>query len=63
MLSLAGTFSAHSTRSVSSSAAAGAGIALSDIIEAADWSRESTFKRFYHKPTHNNNFAHAVINS
>ena len=52
VLSLAGidtiTSSAHSTRTASSSAADRAGVALSDIMEAADWSRESTVKRFHH---------------
>ena len=46
VLSLAGTddvFTAYSTRGASASAAARAGVALSDIMEAADWSRESTF--------------------
>ena len=45
MLSLAGidgVFTAQSTRGAS--AAARAEVALSDIMEAADWSRESTFK-------------------
>ena len=48
VLSLAGidgVFTAHSTRGASASAAARAGVALSDIMEAADWSRESTFKK------------------
>ena len=47
VLSLAGigdVFTAHSTRGASASAASRAGVALSGIMEAADWSRESTFK-------------------
>ena len=42
VLSLAGidgVFTAHSTRGALTSAAARAGVALSDIMEAADWSR------------------------
>ena len=47
MLSLEGmdgVFTAHSARGASTSPAARAGVALSDILEAADWSGESTFK-------------------
>ena len=62
MLSLAGidgVFTAHSTRGVSASARAG--VALSDIMEAADWSRESTFKKFYHRPTQKSAFTMGVL--
>ena len=53
VLSLAGidgVFTAHSTRGASTSAAARAGVALSDIMEASDLSRESTFKNFITDP-------------
>ena len=68
MLSLAGihvdgVFTAHSTRGASTSAAARAGVALSDIMEAADWSRESTFKKFYHRPTQKSALTMGVLNS
>ena len=46
VLSLAGidgVFTAHSARGASTSAVARAGVALSDIMEAASWNRESTF--------------------
>ena len=36
-------------------------MALSDIIEAADWSRESTFKKFYHRPTQKSAFTIGVL--
>ena len=39
-------FKAHSSRSASSSAAYEAGVALPDIMEAADWSTVSTFTNF-----------------
>ena len=64
VLSLAGidgVFTAHSTRGGSASAAARAGVALSDIMEAADWSRESTFKIFYHRPTQKSAFTMGVL--
>ena len=43
-------FKAHSTRAASTSAAADRGVSSNDILKMADWSRESTFARFYHKP-------------
>lgn len=53
MLAKAGVdanFKAHSTRAASTSAAKNRGVATKDILCAADWSRESTFQRFYYKP-------------
>ena len=44
---------AHSTRSASTSAAFAAGLSTKDIMNAACWSRESTFKRFYCRPISN----------
>ena len=64
VLSLAGidsVFTVHSTRGASASAAARARVALSDIMEAADWSRESTFKKFYHRPTQKSAFTMGVL--
>ncbi|CAH1248153.1 C16orf58 [Branchiostoma lanceolatum] len=55
VLELAGvdvsTYSAHSTRGASTSAAAAAGVSLTNILKAADWSRESTFQKFYRRET------------
>ena len=45
-----GIFKAHSVRGASSSRAAAAGITIADILQAVDWSSESTFQRFYHLP-------------
>ena len=50
------SFSAHSTRVAASSAAARTGVALEDIMKAADWTNESTFKEFYHKPVFSASF-------
>ena len=65
VLSLAGTdttiFKPHSTRSAASSAAFNARVALSDILEAADWTNESTFTRFYKRAIVNDNFAKGVL--
>ncbi|KAM4772440.1 integrase/recombinase xerD homolog [Rhinophrynus dorsalis] len=43
-------FGAHSTRGAMASKAVLVGGRLKDILRAADWSRESTFKEFYFKP-------------
>jgi len=40
-------FKAHSIRGASCSTAAGAGVTTKDILDAADWSSEGTFQRFY----------------
>ena len=64
MLSLAGIygiFTVHSARGASTSAAAWARVALSYIMEAADWSRESTFKNFYHRPAQKSAFTMGVL--
>ena len=45
------TFGSHSTRSASTSAAQKLGVSVSDILKVADWSREATVIKFYHKPT------------
>ena len=55
-------FKAHSTRSAATSAAKSAGVSLRDIMTMADWSRESTFTRFYHKPVVQSEFGQAVLN-
>ena len=54
-------FSAHSTRAAASSAAATAGVALKDIMNAADWTNESTFKKFYHKPVFSASFGGGIL--
>ena len=41
---------AHSTRSAATSAAFAAGMSVKNIIDAANWAKESTFKRFYCRP-------------
>ena len=42
-------FSAHSTRSASTSAVARCGLPVDAIMKAAGWSAVSTFTRFYKK--------------
>ena len=55
------SFSAHSTRAAASSAAARARVTLKDIMNAADWTNESTFKKFYHKPVFSASFGRGVL--
>lgn len=43
-------FRAHSVRGAMASKAFSLGVRLEDILNAADWSPDSTFKRFYFKP-------------
>lgn len=44
------TFSAHSTRGAAASRAVASGVPIESVLTAAQWSRESTFARFYHRP-------------
>ena len=59
-------FKAHSVRGASCSSAAGAGVTTKDILDAADWSSEGTFQRFYCrnlKGGHQTTFGTAVLSS
>ena len=46
------TFTAHSTRNSSSSAAADSGITTANILKTTDWITESVFKIFYYHSSH-----------
>ena len=54
-------FKAHSTRTASTSAAKARGVSTADIMKAADWSRESTFTRFYYKPVNSGMFGATIL--
>ena len=58
-------FTGHSTRSTSVSVASDKGVSVSDTMKTADWSSQSTFRKFYYKPLieQSGNFAHAVLDS
>ena len=56
-------FKAHSVRGASSTAALRKGVLIEDILRAADWSTDSTFWRFYYRPTHENNYAQTLLQS
>ena len=54
-------FKAHSVRGAATSAAANAGITTNDILNAADWSSQSIFHKFYYRPVHNSTFGKTVL--
>ena len=43
------TFKAHSVRGAACLSAAWSGVTTTDILNAADWSNETTFQQFYHR--------------
>ena len=45
------SFTGHSVRSASTSAARASGLSIDTIISMADWTNESTFKKFYYSPS------------
>ena len=44
-----GKFKAHSMRSAASSKVAKLGLRMKEVLDNGNWSRESTWQRFYHK--------------
>ena len=54
-------YGAHSTRGASSSAALKAGLPVHVIMKAADWSKESTFTRFYRREVDSSQFGRILL--
>ena len=54
-------FKAHSTRTVSTSAAKARGVSIVDVMKAANCTRESTFTRFYYKPVNLRMFGTTIL--
>ena len=54
-------FKAHSVRGASSTAAAEKGVHIEDILHTADWSTNSTFRKFYYHPTQTSNYAQTLL--
>ena len=54
-------FKAHSVRGASTTAAVNSNVPLDDVMKMADWSRVSTFQKFYYKPLFKANYAHSVL--
>ncbi len=56
-----GVFKAHSVRGASSTAALDKGASIQDVLQTADWSSDSTFRRFYYRPAANTTYAQRVL--
>lgn len=56
-------YGAHSTRSASTSAAVHSGLGTQDILKAADWSRETTFNKFYNRSGDDTIFGRTILAS
>ena len=54
-------FKAHSVRGASVSAAKNKGVRIPDILDMADWSRDTTFRRFYYRTTTSNVYTQSVL--
>ena len=67
VLALAGVdtalFQRHSVRSAAASTAKKLDVSSTEIMKAADWSRESMFLKFYYKPTEDTCFGRMVLSS
>ena len=67
MLGIAGVdtarFKAHSTRGASTSASRRLGVSMKDIQDTAGWKSNSTFSKYYHKPTSNTVVARTLLKS
>ena len=56
-----GIFKAHSVRGAAAMSSFNMGIPLQDILGLADWSTDSTLRRFYYKPTNQPLVAQSLI--
>lgn len=56
-------FSAHSTRSASSSKASAAGVPIEKIILAGSWPSESVFNRYYRRETVSINLTETILDT
>lgn len=54
-------FKAHSVRGASVSAAKSKGVSIPDILEMADWSRDTTFRKFYYRTTTSNDYTQSLL--
>ena len=53
-------FKPHSVRGAATTAALKKGISIQDILQTADWSTDSTFRRFYYRPSQENTFVEKI---
>ena len=54
-------FKAHSARGASATAAYNKGVSMQEILQTADWSKDSTFRRFYYRPLESAEYALKVL--
>ena len=54
-------FTAHSTRSASSSQARARGVPIAEILKVANWTSDSTFERFYYRSEGSEAYTRAVL--
>ena len=54
-------FKAHSVRGASVSASKNKGVGIPDILDMADWSRDTIFRRFYYRTTTSNVYTQSVL--
>ena len=54
-------YKSHSTRAASTSHVASKDYDLKDIMNAAGWSKEETFQKFYHFDNEKFNFGRAIM--
>ena len=59
---ISSTFTAHSTRGASTTAATVAGVTMAEVLAAADWSGQHTFIEHYYRPS-SQLFTDAVLSS
>ena len=56
-------FKAHSVRGAATTAALKKGVSINDILQTADWSTDSTFRRFYYRPSQENTFVEKLLST
>ena len=54
-------FKAHSVREASAIAAFNKRVTIENILQAAEWSTDSTFRRFYYQPSHSAVYGQKVL--
>ena len=54
-------FKAHFVRGASSTAVAEKGVLIADVLCMLDWSKDSTFKRFYYRSTSDSGYAQTML--
>ena len=54
-------FKAHSVRGAAATVALNKGVTLAGILQAADWSSDTTFRRFYYRLTSSTSFGRGIL--